>query len=240
MLTVDDITWKAFTDEPQYVEAIFRHGLPELHARIDWQRGVEFLDKELAQVAPRAMANPQIVDKLLRVYLKDGTEEWILIHIEIQSHPEPQFEERMFAYYAAIWLRYRRRVVSVALLADDNPNWRPSRYEQETGGCRVVFDFATLKLIDLNEQVLIDAGDPASLILASFVRSVRTKRMPNVRYQARLEFLRLALERGYNEEEIRQILAFLERAMRLPAELEEQYEQILEEVRRQRGGDLIS
>ncbi|MCS7208039.1 MAG: hypothetical protein NZ874_00515, partial [Fimbriimonadales bacterium] len=47
-------------------------------------------------------------------------------------------------------------------------------------------------------------------------------------------------ERGYNEEEIRQILAFLERAMRLPAELEEQYEQILEEVRRQRGGDLIS
>jgi predicted nuclease with TOPRIM domain len=41
---------------------------------------------------------------------------------------------------------------------------------------------------------------------------------------ARGESAPLALERGYNEEEIRQILAFLERAMRLPAELEEQYE----------------
>jgi hypothetical protein len=35
---------------------------------------------------------------------------------------------------------------------------------------------------------------------------------------ARSESAPLALERGYNEEQIRQILAFLERAMRLPAE----------------------
>jgi hypothetical protein len=50
----------------------------------------------------------------------------------------------------------------------------------------------------------------------------------------------LALERGYNEEEIRQILAFLERAMRLPAELEEQYEKMLEEASRKQPEELLT
>jgi hypothetical protein len=50
----------------------------------------------------------------------------------------------------------------------------------------------------------------------------------------------LALERGYNEEEIRQILAFLERAMRLPAELEAQYEKMLEEASRKQPEELLT
>ncbi len=196
VLTVDDTTWKAYTDNPKRLKALIKHGLPRLHARIDWSRGVEFLDKELAQVAPREFANLQVVDKLFRVYLKKGGEEWILVHLEAQSTPDPQFEERMFAYHIAIWLRYRRRVLSIAILADDNPNWRPREYKYSIGECQMRFVFPSIKLLDLDEAQLIEEGDPASLILASFVRAVRTKHALDIRLQARIELMRLALERG--------------------------------------------
>jgi hypothetical protein len=240
VLTVDDTAWKAFTDDAERLQALLKHGLPRLHAQIDWSRGVEFLDKELLRVAPKEYANLQVVDKLFRVYLKNGTEEWILVHLEAQSTPDPNFAERMFAYHIAIWLRYRRRVLSIAILADDNPNWRPREFQYAVGECEIRFAFPTIKVLDLDEQQLLEAGDAASLILASFVRAVRTRHTPEIRLQARVELMQLALERGYNEEEIRQILAFLERAMRLPAELEEQYEKMLEEASRKQPEELLT
>lgn len=237
---VDDATWKAYTDDKERLRLLVWHADRALHDAIDWEREVVPLDKELAQIAPKGETGVQIVDKLLRVYLKDGSEEWILIHIEIQSSPDVNFEERLFAYYVAIWLRYRRRVVSIAILADDNPNWRPSRYEQTIGQFQVLFKFPTVKLIDLDEQSLIDAGDAASLILAAFIRATRTKNKADLRYQARIELTKIALDRGYNEDEVKQILLFMERAMKLPAELEEQYEKILKEYTSPSGMTMLT
>ena len=44
---------------------------------IDWERGYNFLDKELQQ---------RFVDKFVQVWLKDVTEQWVLIHLEVQSY----------------------------------------------------------------------------------------------------------------------------------------------------------
>ncbi len=71
MLTGDDTAWKAFTDDAERLQALLKHGLPRLHAQIDWSRGVEFLDKELLRVAPKEYANLQVVDKLFRVYAQE-------------------------------------------------------------------------------------------------------------------------------------------------------------------------
>lgn len=235
----DDATWKAYLDSVERLQVLVKKVDPDLHERIDWARGAVFMDKELARIAPESATGVQIVDKLVCVYLKDGSEEWLLIHVEVQSTPQSNFEERIFAYFVAIWLRYRRRVVSIAILADDNPNWRPSRYEQATGKCRVSFEFPTLKLIDLDEQELIEAGDSASLILAAFLRAMRTRGDADLRYQARVELMTLALERGYNEDEVRDILRFLEGAMKLPADLEDLYEKMLDEYRSKPSGVVL-
>lgn len=235
----DDATWKAYLDSVERMRVLVKKGDPDLHDRIDWARGAVFMDKELAKIAPESATGVQIVDKLVRVSLKDGGEEWLLIHVEVQSTPQSNFEERIFAYFVAIWLRYRRRVVSIAILADDNPNWRPSRYEQVTGRCRVSFEFPTLKLIDLDEQELINAGDSASLILAAFLRAMRTRGDADLRYQARVELMTLVLERGYNEDEARDILRFLEGAMKLPADLEDLYEKMLDEYRSKSSGAVL-
>ena len=57
---------------------------PEAHADIDWDRPCESLDKELQQIAPEAEIGRRYVDKLVKVWLKSGEEQWVLIHVEVQ------------------------------------------------------------------------------------------------------------------------------------------------------------
>jgi len=102
--------------------------LPGIHREIDWSRGFEFLDKELAKIAPQAETGRRFVDLLVRVFRHGGEERWLLLHIEVQAQVDAAFPQRMFVYQYRIVDLYNRPVVSLAVLADDNPNWRPDRY----------------------------------------------------------------------------------------------------------------
>ena len=64
---------------PQFL----RFFVPELHEAIDFQKPFTFLDKEMEQLGQQALTGAKVVDKLATVFLKDGGEKWILIHIEI-------------------------------------------------------------------------------------------------------------------------------------------------------------
>ena len=59
-----------------------------------------------------------------RVWRKNGDEAWVLIHIEVQTQPDAEFPKRMFGYNTRIFAVYNRTVVSLAILADDDPDWR--------------------------------------------------------------------------------------------------------------------
>ena len=50
--------------------------LADLANEIDFKQGYEFLDKELQKIAPKAEEKKRYVDKLSKVYLKDGQEKW--------------------------------------------------------------------------------------------------------------------------------------------------------------------
>jgi hypothetical protein len=40
----------------------------------------------------------RLADVLVKVFLKDGSEKWLLIHIEVQGYYEKEFGRRMFIY----------------------------------------------------------------------------------------------------------------------------------------------
>jgi hypothetical protein len=97
---------------------------PAIHARIDWSRGYEPLDKELQQIMPDADTGRRYVDKLVKVWRKDGVEQWVLIHVEIQHISDEAFPERMFVYNYRLRDRYQRKIASLAMLGDDVADWR--------------------------------------------------------------------------------------------------------------------
>src|SRR5579875_3848092 len=103
---------------------------PDVYAQIDWSRGYTFLDKELQQVTRDADLGRRLVDTLVRVWRRDGTDAWVLIHIEVQGQPERDFARRMFVYYYRIFDRYDHPIMSVAILGDEQEGWRPTRFEQ--------------------------------------------------------------------------------------------------------------
>jgi hypothetical protein len=65
------------------------------------------------------------VDKLVKVYLKDGQEKWILVNIEVQGYRDPHFEERMFTYYYRIKDRYQHNITAWAIFTDNNVRYHP-------------------------------------------------------------------------------------------------------------------
>jgi hypothetical protein len=106
--------------------------LPQAHADIDWGQPPVFLDKELRQVTPDAELGLRRVDKLARVWRRDGAEAWVLIHVEVQSQAEAEFAERMYVYNYRLYDRFRRRVASPS--TSSGQAWRCWAMSGRTGG----------------------------------------------------------------------------------------------------------
>jgi hypothetical protein len=96
-----DILWKGILEGT--FDDFLRFFFPNADSIFDMERGFEFLDKELEQLYPNQDKPKQrYVDKLVKVFTKDNTEKWILVHIEVQGYKDKDFGERMFTYYYRI------------------------------------------------------------------------------------------------------------------------------------------
>src|SRR5204863_8331918 len=91
-----DSPWKEMLDG--YFPAFIAFFFPEAHADIDWTRGYESLDTDLQQIVRDAALGTRLADKLMKVWRRDGTEQIVLIHTEIQGTREADFAKRIYVY----------------------------------------------------------------------------------------------------------------------------------------------
>jgi len=227
-----DAWWKLFLQ--RFLKEVLELVALDLHAIIDWDAPVEFVDKELLPISADSLTQRLYVDSLFRARLRSGQDVAVLIHIEVQGDPEPLFPKRMFRYFARLFLEYDLPIISLAVFSDDSPNWQPDAYEASVGGCELHFKYRTLKLMNLDQAALEQSQNPASLVLLAFLRARETARSMEFRFEARRRLAILARERGYNEELLAKLDELLEGIMRLPEFLEKQYEEALEEYKREK------
>ena len=117
----EDRYWQYFDEAwKKIIERLFpyllRFFIPHLYEDADFSIGCTFLDKEMEQLSKKSRKGAKYVDKLAKVCLKDGRDQWILVHIEIQGYADKEFPERMFRYYYRIYDRYSEKIVSLALI----------------------------------------------------------------------------------------------------------------------------
>ena len=86
---------------------------------LDWNKTPVSLDKELEQITAAAETPKRRADKLFQVWLKDEQILWILIHIEVQSQYDKEFNQRMFIYNYRAFDLYNQHVISLAILGDE-------------------------------------------------------------------------------------------------------------------------
>ncbi|MDB9373420.1 Rpn family recombination-promoting nuclease/putative transposase [Nodularia sphaerocarpa] len=215
-----DGAWKEGVE--QYFEAFLAFFFPEIQAEIDWTRGYEFLDKELQQLMRESEVGKQVVDKLIKIWLNDGKETWLLVHLEIQSQVDPNFAKRMFSYHYRIFDRYNQEVVSLAILGDNQPNWRSQEYSYGRWGCRLSLQFPIVKLLDYEARWLeLEQSDsPFAVLVMAHLRTQATTQDLTGRLRWKLSLIKRMYELGYSRDKISQLFRLLDRLMTLPPDLD--------------------
>ena len=235
-----DSPWKGLLTRffPQCLEFFFS----DLHAAIDWRRGFEFLDKELQKVSVGAKLGRRLADKLVKVWLRDGREVWVLVHLEIQGEREGDFELRMFVYHYRIFDYYGQRVISLALLTDDDPRWRPDEFGYELFGTSLRLKFRTVKLLDYvaHWEELAASRNPFAVVTMAQLKARETRDDPPAALRWKWWLIRSLYQRGYRREDVRQLFLYIDWMMQLPEELEMKLETMIEEFEAELGTDYVS
>ncbi|HJT35661.1 MAG TPA: hypothetical protein VJ783_26775 [Pirellulales bacterium] len=113
-----------------------------------------------------------MADKLVKVWRTNGQEEWVLVHVEVQSQQERDFAERMFVYNYRLFDRYNRKVASFGILGDNRPAWRPDRFGYELWGTKIGIEFAAAKLLDYaaDEAALEAYPNPFAVVVLAHLK----------------------------------------------------------------------
>jgi len=206
---------------PSFLEFFFL----DIHADIDWKRGYVALDKEFQQIVRRAKTGKRLADKLFKVWLRDGGERWLLIHVEVQGEPEEAFPERMFNYNVAAWRLYNQTVVGLAVLCDDRPGWRPTSFGYGQWGCRTETTFRVVKLLDYAQDLegLARHSNRFAAVILAHCQALRTRRDAAGRQVEKLRLVKSLYEHGWPKEDVRQLFRLIDWIMTLPEDLEEAF-----------------
>ena len=223
-----DSPWKDILE--LYFAEFMAFFFPQAHADIDWSRGYESLDAELQQIVRDAELGKRWADKLMKVYRSTGEELIVLIHLEIQGHYERDFPQRMYVYNYRLFDKYNQPIVSLAVLGDDDPNWRPSEYQTELWGCRASLEFPVVKLIDYEPRwsELEADTNPFAIMVMAHLRTRATKHDPNARFASKMTLVRSLYERGYQRQRILELFRFVDWLLHLPEDLDKQFRQQLQ------------
>ncbi len=215
---------------PQCLQLLF----PYLHASINWTHPPTFLNTELRKIRPESQAHRRFVDVLAQVHFNDGHPRLIYLHIEIQAQPDPQFPLRMFVYHYRIFdLIHFGEVISLTILADADPHWRPDRFERSLAGCELSFRFPTVKLLDLQEPELENSPNPFALVVLAHLRALRARGDVQLLFAEKVRLIRQLGRRGYNADDVANLYRVVDYLMALPKDLEEQVEEIVRSVARE-------
>jgi Domain of unknown function (DUF4351) len=218
-----DSPWKEILDT--YFPEFLAFAFPEIHRDVDWSRGYESLDKELPKILRKAKTGRRVVDKLVKVWRRDGEEQVVFIHVEFQGDYEAEFPRRIFVYNYRVFDRVQCPVVSLVILGDEHPSWRPRRYRQDLWGCRTDFSFPVLKLWDYNERwPELEASDnPFAAAVMVHLKTRATRKDAQGRLRWKLQMVRHLYERGFERRDAEQLFRFIDWLMALPEELEERF-----------------
>jgi hypothetical protein len=224
-----DSPWKEALEF--YFPAFLALFFPDIHADIDWSRPHEFLDKELQRLMPKGGRGRLYVDKLVRVWRKDGREAWVLIHVEVQTTRDPEFAARMYDYNTRLTQRYNRTVVSLAVLADDEPAWRPARHENELWGWSVRMTWPAVKLLDYAARAaeLERSKNPFAHVVLAHLKALETRNDPQDRRTWKFRLVRGLYERGFRKEDVRQLLRLVDWLVELPPSLQADFQREVDE-----------
>jgi predicted transposase YdaD len=169
-----DILWKTIIEE--VFAELLRFIYADADQVYDMGRGFEFLEKELAELNPQPdeEKDSRFADKLVKLYHKDGQEEVVLLHIEVQGDTANRegFAERMYIYHYRIRDRYPGRLVSaLAIFTGLDADQMPGQFDYSYRGTELTYKYPTLSVLQFSDEELEASPNPfAQVVIAARMR----------------------------------------------------------------------
>jgi len=204
-----DILWKGIIED--LFADFLRFFYSNADSLFDIDRGFEFLDKELGQLYPGVdIQHSKFVDKLVKVYKKDGAEEWLLIHIEVQGYHDKLFTRRMFTYFYRILDRFNKEVASIAIFTDNDQNYQPDRYEYNSLDTFNIFRFKTYKIKGQDIAALEKSDNAFSIVVQTVLIALqKPDARPEDLLNLSVDLARRMFRKGFSKMKINCLLDFL-------------------------------
>ncbi len=231
-----DEAWKEILDA--YFQEFMEFFYPQLAENIDWSKGYEWMDKELQALTTDGLIGRRYVDKLVKIHSKTGQAGFVLLHTEVQGAKEEDFPERLYTYHYRLRDRYQLPILTLAILADEGKNWRPCQYQDKVWGETIVtFNFFVNKLLDYEgkEEELLKSKNPFGIVVAAQLMALRTQPNPQTRYDQKLYITRCLYKKGWGRDAILNLYYFIDAAMRLPEDLELQYNESIQALEEEKN-----
>ncbi len=225
-----DAHWKIIITE--LFEDFVQFYLPELYPEIDFSVSPESLQQELEQmIKDEEMKGKIINDKLIKVKLKNGKEQYILIHIEIQSYKDETFQQRMFRYFSRIYDAHPNK--DITAIAIYTGKWRPEnhdRFVKAKNGKGVYYIYHSYWVEEADINTLKASENPFALAVLAAKQVNATYKKPVKRLKYKKELINLMNERQYSDKQIWSVLTFIKFMMILPKEQELEFRQHFNEI----------
>ncbi len=229
-----DSAWKDVIEKifPDFMEYFY----PEAFNDIDWSKKVTFLDKELNRIFKDHEVGNKRVDELVQVFLKDGSEKWLYIHIEVQGYKDTDFLDRMYKYNYRIFDKYKHKVVSFAVLSDSDTEYKPNQYSVELWRFELIMKVPVIKITDYADKrdELEKSSNPMAIVVLATLDN-HTAKDTGERFNIKMSLIRRLYDKGFNKDQVVSIFKFIDWIISLPSSYEEK---IKEEVDKLGGGTM--
>ena len=105
----------------------------------------------------------KITDKLVKVFLTNGSEKWLFVHVEVQSSFEKDFAERMFVYYMLIYQKYGQKITALAIFTHQDTPKHYDYYESNNYDTILRYQYNTYRIKDQTEETLLQSANPFAM-----------------------------------------------------------------------------
>ena len=221
-----DSPWKEALERyfPEFMELLF----PEVAREVDWSKGFEFCDTELQKIVRDSEVGRRYADKLVKVYILDGSATWLMIHVEVQGEPDRNFAERMYTYNYRLYDRYQREVVSLAVVTDAAVDGDRGEYRRQRAGCELIFRYPCISLLDWRTSwdELESMENRFAVVVMAHIKAGESRDGEHRRHW-KMQLIRMLYQRGLSREDILELFRLIDWVITLPPGVEEKFHEEL-------------
>lgn len=206
-MTSQDELWKAAIEE--FLDEFMQFFFSDYYHQIDDSREYEVMDKELSRIYPETAEIKRRGDKLIKVPLKEGHDQFVLAHLEVQGYKDLDYGRRMYVCQYRIDERFNLPITALVIYSDKNKQNRENNYERICMGTKLLYEFPTYVIAD-RTTAEYEAMDNIFAVICQVVLIALERNLTDEKLlDLKVQLFRKLLSKKYSKKRIRLLYTFI-------------------------------